>query len=134
MQQVCGFIRLAPGIWKYQVHDRFSSALSVLVKGIRQTIADGDHALACICLWQSEISSVKRSPDTQQTPLKVDIRPLKGKYLGHAHPGNSNQEDERTMRFFQMLKKHAYVLWLEAYFRQNWPLVRKPNARDRVQL
>jgi len=104
------------------------------LKGIRQAITDRDHALAGVRLGKSEIASIERSPDMQQTPFEVDIGPLKAKQLRDPHPCNPDQEDERAMWFLHMVQYNLEMLGLECYLGLNGMPVRKPNAGSRIVL
>ena len=77
VKQVRGLVRFAIGVWEHQVHGAFSRVLPMLLKGIRQAVADRDHTLTGVCLGQSEIASIERSPYMQQASLEIKVRPLK---------------------------------------------------------
>jgi hypothetical protein len=60
----------------------------MLLKRICQAVADWEHTLAHMCLWQSEISALEGSPDMR---LAVDIGPLKGEQLRTPYSRNCDQ-------------------------------------------
>ena len=87
-----------------------------------------------MCFGQSEVSAIERSSNVEQTSFEVDIGPLKAKELRHSHPRDRNQENEGTMRFFQMVQHHLKVSRLKRHIGLNRIPVRKVDTGNRIVL